>query len=189
MEIKRGVMRKWLHRIWYDRLCKDARRFIALQEKSKDLDNLRKDSEAVADCLIRARRSTWFEWDDGSRLFFWRWPECWREEAQDGARFYHTSWPPQKPVACKIKAETEVQQDLLDAKLEKLITRRYLHPLKKGEVVHVSIPYLAVKKGSDGIRVVWSNTETGVNGSIFCPQMFLPNGESMYRRLPVDPRL
>jgi hypothetical protein len=51
-------------------------------------------------------------------------------------------------------------------------------------VVHVSIPFFGVKKGLKDICVVWSNTETGVNLSIFCPRMFLPNGETMCRRLP-----
>jgi hypothetical protein len=119
---RRAVVRRLLHRIWYDQLCKDARKLMAIQEKLKDLEGLKRDSEAVIDCLTHARRSKWFEWNDGSRLFFWRWPECWREEAMDGARFYHTSWPPRnKPVARKIQADTEAKQDLLDAKIEKLM--------------------------------------------------------------------
>jgi hypothetical protein len=52
--------------------------------------------------------------------------------------------------------------------------------MKPGEVVHVSIPYIAVDKGTNDIRVEWSNTETGVDSSIFCPRMFLPNGKTMY---------
>jgi hypothetical protein len=152
MEQKRGVLRRWLHRMWYDRLCRDAKRFIQIQQKLKNLDEIKKDVDAVADCLVRARRSTWCEWNDGSRLFFWRWPECWREEARDGARFYHTSWPPQKPIARKIKADTEYQQDLLDAKIEKIITRRYVRPLRPGETVHISIPNFAVDKGTNDIR-------------------------------------
>jgi hypothetical protein len=167
MEQKRGVLRRLLHRMWYDKLCRSARKFIQIQGKLKDLDALRLDSDAISDCLTRARRSTWFVWDDRSRLFFWRWPECWREEARDGARFYHTSWPPRKPTARKIQAVTEVQQDMLDAKIEKLIARRYIRPVRPGEVIHVSIPYLGVEKGDDNVRVVWRNTETGVNGSLF----------------------
>ena len=27
-----------------------------------------------ADVVARATNATWFEWDDGSRLFHWRWP-------------------------------------------------------------------------------------------------------------------
>jgi hypothetical protein len=38
-------------------------------------------------------------------------------------------------VAHKVKAESEAHQDLLDAKIEKLIVRRYLRPLKEGEYV------------------------------------------------------
>jgi hypothetical protein len=95
-----------------------------------------------------------------------------------------TSWRPRKPVARKIQAESEEQQKMLDEKLETLIKKRYLRPMRHGEKIHVSIPYMTIDKGTKDIRVVWSNTETGVNGSIFCLRMFLPNGDSMYRRLP-----
>jgi hypothetical protein len=61
MEQKRGILRRLLHRIWYDKLCRSARVFMPIQEKLKDLNTLKQDREAIYDCLTRARRLTWFE--------------------------------------------------------------------------------------------------------------------------------
>ena len=36
------------------------------------------DLDAGCECLDRAGWSSWWEWRNGSRLFFWRWPEAYR---------------------------------------------------------------------------------------------------------------
>ena len=52
--------------------------------------------DAIADCITRAVNSTWWDWSDGSRLFFWRWPDPWRLEARDGAKSYRMAEPPHR---------------------------------------------------------------------------------------------
>ncbi len=36
------------------------------------------------DCIVRTMKASWWDWDPGSRLFFWRWPEESRKRARDG---------------------------------------------------------------------------------------------------------
>jgi hypothetical protein len=142
------------------------------------------DEEAITDCLLRSKRSDWWNWSDGSRLYFWRWPECWQCEARDGAKAFHLSWPRRRPVARKVVAASQWHQDKMDEKIEVLIDRRYIRPLRKGEVMHVSTPNFPVDKTASDVRGVWSCTENGVNPSIFVPRLFMPTGDSMIRRLP-----
>jgi hypothetical protein len=72
----------------------------------------------------------------------------------------------------------------MDEKIEILILRRYIRPLRPGEIMRVSIPHFPVEKTKTDIRAVWSCTENGVNPSIFVPRLYMPTGDSMVRRLP-----
>jgi hypothetical protein len=94
------------------------------------------------------------------------------------------SWPDRRPIARKIPAESEWHQNLINDKVEKLIRRRYLRVPESGTKVHVSIPYMAVKKTDLDVRVVWSCTENGVNPSIYVPRMFMPTGDTMIWKIP-----
>ena len=46
--------------------------------------------------LTLAMHSSWWEWLDGSWLFFWSWPPLWMREARDGALVFHLYFPPPK---------------------------------------------------------------------------------------------
>jgi hypothetical protein len=83
MEEAKEVMWRAFHRVWYRRLSKEAAKYYcakseAMAKTCLGREDLIKDKEAIEDCLMRSQRSTWWEWTDGSRLYFWRWPECWR---------------------------------------------------------------------------------------------------------------
>ena len=41
-------------------------------------DDLAKDLKAGLDCVERAARPDWWNWSDGSRIMFWRWPRRYR---------------------------------------------------------------------------------------------------------------
>ena len=80
--------------------------------------------EAICDCLERAAGSTFWDWEDGSRLFFWRWGEWWKS-ARDGEPFYHEKPPPEwwgrNTPAPSWEAELKLRE-----KEDKLLFRRYL---------------------------------------------------------------
>jgi hypothetical protein len=175
MEKARGAMRNLLHRRWRRKLCREACRWLKSKEAAVGLD---RNTIAVRDCVGRCANSTWWEWTDGSRLLFWRWPENWQVEARDGAKGLHTGTPepqlrhPQVPMAADVAAK--------DAeKLEKLLRRRYIicGPCRN------TVPRFAVAKGSDDIRVVWDLKKSGLNGHMFTPGFFLPTVATYARRL------
>jgi hypothetical protein len=111
MEESREKMRRFLHRVWYLRLWEEANSYLEWRKALKGAEKIsenecHRDEVAIEDCLRRSRGSTWWEWADGSRLHYWRWPACWLAEACDGAKAYHTSVPPRRPVARKIEPES-----------------------------------------------------------------------------------
>jgi hypothetical protein len=46
------------------------------------------------DAVARAANATWFEWDDGSLPFHWRWPEFHQSIICDGLKVYFLSKKP-----------------------------------------------------------------------------------------------
>jgi hypothetical protein len=53
-----------------------------------------RDWEAGKDAVIRAQRASWWEWDDGSRCFHWRWPGWYTNTIRDGLEVH---FPAEKP--------------------------------------------------------------------------------------------
>ena len=51
-----------------------------------------------SDALIRALRSSWWEWDDGSAPFYWRWPAWYQVYIRDGIAFPFRKTPPKYMV-------------------------------------------------------------------------------------------
>jgi hypothetical protein len=121
MENARELMRRFLFRCWYDRLSREARTYLSLRKPVASEAEFLLDQKGIEDCLLRSKRATWWDWADGSRLYFWRWPDCWQKEARDGVKACHVSWPDRRPIARKISAEAEWHQNLIDEKVEKLI--------------------------------------------------------------------
>ena len=50
--------------------------------------NHRKDLTERADYLEQVEKSAWWNWDDGSRLFFWCCPRCYQRAVRDGTRMF-----------------------------------------------------------------------------------------------------
>lgn len=176
MEQAREMLRKTFFRRWRRRLVLEAARWLQSVEAQEEY---KANQEALCDCIRRCANSTWWEWSDGSRLLFWRWPLAWRREARDGARGYHISYPepklryPQVPI----KEQWIVEKDL--DKLEKLLRRRYI---VKGSVRN-TVPRFPVAKGADDIRVVWDLAKNGLNECMFTPSFFLPTMPTHLRRM------
>ena len=182
----RGVLQRFLHRIWHLRLEREAFAWLSSDNPLNRTEYDRAENrEAVFDCLRRSRRSTWFEWNDGSRLFFWRWPPDLLKEARDGTPVLHCRWPTRKFKA-RVPSDVEPwMSKLVNEKLRKFLQRRYVIPCPKRDI-RVPIVYFPVKKGEDDIRMVWSETEQGVTETIFAPRIFYPALGTLLRRLPND---
>jgi hypothetical protein len=67
---------------------------------------------------------------NGSRLFFWRWPVEWQQEARDGHPLRHFYMPPRSsPRARTLDNVNPWMKELVPVNLRKFLSRRYLLPL------------------------------------------------------------
>ena len=112
--------------------------------------NLFADKEVGRDAVARAANSTWWDWDAGSTLYFWRWPKRVQQAMRDGMKLFiirsklprymkHQQWP----------ADFD-QFDKLRSKLQKVRSGKYIQP----GFVRSLTGYFAVPKAKTDIRVV-----------------------------------
>lgn len=131
-----------------------------------------KSFEAGAECIRRAEAASWWEWDGGSRLFFWRWPRWMQKEVRDGKEPWRVGeWPrylkPQTPVLDAIRREALIK------KLTKVQKRGYI---EAGDVRSLT-KFFDVPKGDRDIRMVYDGTISGLNDVLWSPRFGLPTVE------------
>ena len=122
-----------------------------------------------SDSLIRALRSSWWDWDDGSAPFYWRWPMWYRSFIRDGIAFPFRR-PPVKYMVPQRDVEDDRRKKLVVNKLSKVLGRSYLG---KGAVKSLTA-FFDVPKGLNDIRMVYDGTVNGFNDSIEVPKFGLP---------------
>ena len=163
----RNLLRYACHSFWRLNLTREAVRWLLFHPDSLPSER-RINIDAIVDCLTRAANSTFWEWDDGSRLLFWRW-EHWWKSARDGEILFHQE-PPPNWMGRSLPAPSHHYELLLRKKEEKLLYRRYL------ELGYVDciVPRFGVPKGEDDIRLVWDATRNGVNDTLYAPSFWMP---------------
>jgi hypothetical protein len=176
METARQTIRKFLFSCWMRRFYLEAIKWLHTHGEGEYEVN----RAAIYEAPTRAFHSSWWEWLDGSRLLFLRWPSIWREEARDGAKAFHKYFPPPCLKARSPPIKEQWIRDLDMVKLEALIKKPYLEP-GKGRT-KITIPRHLVPKGPTDIRVVWNCTGNGVNPSIYTPSFHLATGATLFRR-------
>lgn len=139
---------------------------------------LQSDWTKGVDSIIRAFRSTWWDWNDGSSPFYWRWPDWYLPSIRDGIAFpFRRTAPkhltPQKDISNKIR------KGLVVGKLAKVLDRRYLG----GGITKSLTAFFDVPKGSDDIRMVYDDTVNGFNDSIEVPKFGMPTLRSHLRAM------
>jgi hypothetical protein len=130
---------------------------------------------AAWDCFVRIGSCTVWEWDGGSRPFFWNWGEEFQEDMVKGMRMWIREslvpWtrrqrPPDNGILPLVLDKINVIQD-----------RRYV---ACGEIESL-MNYFAVSKGDTDVRVVYDGTLSGLNGSLWAPYFPLPTLQSHLR--------
>jgi hypothetical protein len=171
----RAVLQRLLHKAWYQGLEAETQAWLeaARRDPTASAEEVERSEKAISDCLRRARNSTWFEWDDGSRLFWWRWPEEFRMEARDGSEAYMFKVPAKTRREPRKPDMEKWMSDLQDDKLRKFLRRRYMNPCDR-KMIHVLMVIFSVLKGETDVRPVYSLTEVHVNECFDPPRMFLP---------------
>ena len=90
------VLRKFELRIWKSYLKQD---FVSWFEiEGKDHEEWLEIDIAGKTALARTLKASWWEWDHGSSLFFWRWPVDYQNVAWKGVIPMFLCPPPQNKL-------------------------------------------------------------------------------------------
>ena len=161
--IRRAAARWWR---WYQ--IKKAKDWMKSKPPS------RADVEAMKDVIRRIKATTYWTWTRGSRFFFHKIPEEWREDFRDGCRFWHLTEPP-KNFMRNYQAESREAELATRLKIFKLKFQWYV---EEGYVDCLVPRFSVVKVMENGvvmdIRVVWDCTVNGHNDSLWVPGFALP---------------
>jgi hypothetical protein len=133
--------------------------------------DLIKDYEVGIDAISRALAASFWEWDDGSTVFFWRWTKEHRNELRDGLKVWYQRANLPSYWGFQRWPEDPSHREQLQEKLSKVVRRRYVSP----GLVKSLTSFFAVPKGVGDIRVVYDATKSGLNKAIWTPNFGLPN--------------
>ena len=135
------------------------------------------DKEVGRDAVTRAANSTWWDWDAGSTLFFWRWPKRVQRTVRDGTKLFIIRSKLPRYMKRQQWPVDPAQADKLRTKLRKVRKQSYIQP----GFVRSLTGYFAVPKAKTDIRVVYDATRCGLNDALWAPNFFLPVVDSILR--------
>jgi hypothetical protein len=125
--------------------------------------------------------TTWWNWDSGSALFIWHWPEEFRLEARDGTPIQISGELPQNRHPQSVE-RVQFMHDKMTLKIENIRAKGYIAP---GRVASLT-GFFAVPKGESDIRMVYDATASGLNDSLWAPSFGLPTVDAMLRSIDFD---
>ena len=134
------------------------------------------DWEAGAECVERYANSDWWEWSDGSRPHFWRWPSDYQTPVRDGVSPWLKERLPRWLVPQRAEREDSARE-AMKRKLDKVRRMRYLAP---GRVESLT-SFFSVPKGENDTRMVYDGTKSGLNDAMWAPWFALPTVEAHLR--------
>jgi len=172
--IRRFFLQIWKRRVsvgfeaWFDQVG----------AKSSDAAEILADGRAACQ---QARKSTWWEWEGGSTIFFWRWPADYQSAVRVGVPPMFISDPP---------ANQSRQPEYEDGETMELVKRKLMKVLDKGYIVRTDTKEITafmfmfhVPKGESDVRIVYDGSRSGLNETIYAPWFALPTVNSMARGL------
>ena len=134
---------------------------------------------AGTQALHSYHQSSYFSWEGGSTLLFWRWHPSLRHIAKNGFKTFIVSDLPTNRNRAR-KPKLEVRSKISD-KIIKSLSRDYLTPVHPNKIFNL-IDYFAVPKADD-IRLVLNGSSCGLNKAVWSPKFWLPSSSSMTRVL------
>ena len=123
--------------------------------------------------------ATYWDWDAGSSLLYWRWPGQIMKEAKDGVPIHVSGTLPKYKVA-QVWPKDKAHKDKMIQKWCKVIGREYVC---QGSVVSLTGSF-PVPKGKDDIRMVYDASKCGLNDSLWAPNFLLPTIDTALRQVP-----
>lgn len=142
---------------------------------------LKKDLMVGLEGLRRVVQGSWWDWDFGSTLFFWRWPREIRKSARDGVPIFIEGTLPSYRKK-QIITRDKLKFDSLKKKIQKVIDRKYLAQIYVKSVIN----YFDVPKGENDIRIVYDGTKSKLNDAVWAPNFFLPSIDSVLMWVSAD---
>ena len=138
---------------------------------------LYQDCKVGRDAMRRLANSSWWGWDDGSTLFFWRWPKRHRRAVRDGTKLFVKKEKLPHYFKRQLWPSDTVHRMKMETKIGKVRERGYIQP---GEVNSLT-GFFAVPKGDEDIRIVYDATACGLNDALWAPNFALPTIDSVLR--------
>jgi hypothetical protein len=169
-----GVIRSF-RRFMSEKYGNDWLDVMRSSRRKKRKGEIIRDYDVGMDGIHRALKASFWDWDDGSTLLFWRWPSELHKELREGTRVWYRKrdlprywgrqrWPENQRECCQLKE-----------KISKVVERRYI---TAGYVSSLT-SFFAVPKGTEDIRVVYDASRSGLNDAIWTPNFFLPTISSV----------
>ena len=134
----------------------------------------RADWEAGVEALNRVAKSTFWAWDGGSSVLFWRWPIEIRRECRDGCDIFVKGRLPRYTRKQRLPVDA-MERSLLIAKVEKVRSKGYI----TDGLVKSLTSFFAVPKGDSDIRVVYDLTACGLNEALWAPSFWMPTVDNV----------
>lgn len=167
---------RWSLRKSFIRYLKSKYGNESLYDKAIRRDpQLKRDILIYRDILWRTIGGSFWNWDRGSRLIFWKWNESYQMQARDGTKSFirENRLPTQKKPQRLLKDEEMRELEL--SKIHNFTSRRYI---EDGYVISIA-NWFAVPKGESDVRVVFNFKSSGLNDALFAPNFFLPTNEDL----------
>jgi hypothetical protein len=137
--------------------------------------------QAGLQSCVYARRSDWWEWTGGSKIFFWRWPNRYREEARKGVPPYFIGDPPTL-MGSQPPYTDEANRLKVKKKVMAVVKKGYIVRSSPGAIRSLMFMF-DVPKGTDDLRMVYNGSKSGLNDALWAPWFCLPTIETMTRAL------
>eukprot|EP00986_Skeletonema_menzelii_P016382 scaffold14397_cov80-Skeletonema_menzelii.AAC.1 len=173
-EEARHILRRVAVKWWAANIESEARAWLETHAHDE------RDVEAVENVIRRVKAASYWEWHRGSRLFFWRFPSEFRDDARDGVEFFKFFKGDTLPTGLfpNIPSESREAELATRKKIFKLWRRWYL---EEGPVKLV-IPRFSIVKAMEGdvvtdIRVIWDCKANGHNKGLWAPGFMLPGAD------------
>ncbi len=153
------------------------------QDGEGALTELGRDQRTISSMLWHSSHMSWLEFNTGSRLVHFRFPERYRWEAWNGVWAFFEKPGPTTCWAQPVIGDLGIRSKTKD-KIEKVIRRRYLLPAgTPGVGIKLSIKYFTIPKGEDDVRMVYNATANKLNKAVWVPKFWLPTMNTLVRNV------
>jgi hypothetical protein len=168
------VLREFFLRVWRRRLTRSYFRWEATMDAPNKFDY----RVAASDCILRACGATWWQWEDGSRPFFWRWPVDYQLIIREGLPPWFEY--PVKPCRTAQREPKNIRlKSVIEEKLQVIRSKRYV---EQGSIDSL-MPFFDVPKGEGDVRMVYNGSANGLNDALWAPWFPLPTVDCLIRAL------